>query len=197
MDSIHNFNLRRLDNFSEYLILENAFLPHEIENINQHWENEQSSQAQLEGDETTTENEEIRKSKVISIDPEADNSWIYQRLTQISHQSNNHSYNFDLAGFYEPLQLAQYNHEDFFNWHLDFGIGDSSTRKLSITIQLSDPDSYEGGDLQFRINNKEINAPRSLGTAIIFPSFIMHRVTPISSGFRRSLVGWVSGNHYR
>ena len=197
MDNIHSFNLRRLDNFSEFLTLENSFLPHEIENINQHWKNEISSKAQLEGNKDEPENDEIRKSHVISFVPEPKNSWIYQRLTQISHQCNNHSYNFDLAGFHEPLQLAQYDHEDFFDWHLDFGIGDSSTRKLSISIQLSDPDSYEGGDLQFRINNKEIDAPRAQGTAIIFPSFIMHRVTPIVSGFRRSLVGWVSGNHYR
>ena len=66
-----------------------------------------------------------------------------------------------------------------------------------MTIQLSDADAYEGGDLQFMINNKIVNAPREKGTIIIFPSFVMHRVTPITKGTRQSIVGWVSGPPYR
>lgn len=66
-----------------------------------------------------------------------------------------------------------------------------------MTIQLSDTDAYEGGDLQFMINNKIENTPREKGTIIIFPSFIMHRVTPITKGTRHSIVGWVSGPPYR
>ncbi len=197
MSNIHSFQLSRLDNFTEFLLLENAFLPHELNILNNYWKEELAKKAELEGHEDRTEDDKIRKSSVISITPEGKNKWIYDRLTDVSNQCNHHSYSFDLAGFYEPLQLAEYKEEDFFDWHLDFGIGDSSTRKLSISIQLSDSDEYTGGDLQFRRNNNVITAPREKGTAIIFPSFIMHRVTPIKSGSRRSLVGWVSGNHYR
>ena len=64
-------------------------------------------------------------------------------------------------------------------------------------MQLSDADSYEGGDLQFMINNKTVTAPREKGTIIIFPSFVMHRVTPVIKGTRESIVGWVSGPPYR
>jgi PKHD-type hydroxylase len=93
--------------------------------------------------------------------------------------------------------LTRYSDGDFFNWHLDFGAGEISARKLSMTIQLSDPDEYEGGDLQFMINEKIVTAPREKGTLIIFPSFMIHRVTPIIRGTRQSIVGWVSGPPFR
>jgi PKHD-type hydroxylase len=93
--------------------------------------------------------------------------------------------------------LAKYVEGDFFDWHLDFGPGESSKRKLSMTIQLSDPSEYEGGDLQFMINQNIVSASREKGIIVIFPSFILHRVTPITKGTRQSIVGWVSGPPYR
>ena len=193
----HSFPLNRLDNFTEFLSIDHSFIVHEINQIQDYWNDEKAKVAELEGNEESTLDDTIRKSKVLPIIPSSDTKWIFQRLTDLATNCNNHSYHFDLSGFHEPLQLAEYNEEDFFDWHLDFGVGQSSTRKLSISIQLSDSDSYEGGNLQFRINNKVIDAPRAKGTAIIFPSFIMHRVTPITKGSRKSLVGWVSGNHYK
>ena len=125
------------------------------------------------------------------------NKWIYDRLAMLCMQTNAEKYGFDLQGFYQELQLTRYSEGNFFNWHLDFGAGEISARKLSITVQLSDPDEYEGGDLQFMINDKTVNAPRTQGTVIVFPSFIMHRVTPVTKGTRQSIVGWVSGHPYR
>jgi PKHD-type hydroxylase len=80
---------------------------------------------------------------------------------------------------------------------MDFGAGEISHRKLSLTVQLSDPAHYEGGVLQFMLNQKIVDAPKERGTVIVFPSFMMHRVTPVERGVRRSLVGWVSGHPYR
>jgi PKHD-type hydroxylase len=80
---------------------------------------------------------------------------------------------------------------------MDFGTGELSNRKLSITVQLSDPDEYEGGELQFMVNQNIFTAPKDKGTAIIFPSFALHRVTPITKGSRKSIVGWISGAPYR
>ena len=85
----------------------------------------------------------------------------------------------------------------FFEWHMDFGAGNISNRKLSITVQLSDPEEYEGGELQFMINQNIITAPKEKGTAIIFPSFALHRVTPVTSGVRKSIVGWIGGPPYK
>jgi PKHD-type hydroxylase len=80
---------------------------------------------------------------------------------------------------------------------MDFGSGDISNRKLSITVQLSDPSEYEGGELQFMINQHIITAPKEKGTAIIFPSFALHRVTPVTKGARKSIVGWIGGPPYK
>jgi PKHD-type hydroxylase len=68
---------------------------------------------------------------------------------------------------------------------------------MKITVQLSDPDEYEGGDLEFMINGKSVVRPREKGTAIVFPSFINHRVTEISKGTSQAIVGWVAGSRFR
>jgi PKHD-type hydroxylase len=77
---------------------------------------------------------------------------------------------------------------------MDIGHGSGSLRKISVVIQLSDPTEYEGGELQvmngeepYRVCNKE------KGSLIMFPSFLLHRVTPVTKGCRRSLVLWISG----
>jgi PKHD-type hydroxylase len=97
-----------------------------------------------------------------------------KKMASLAIQTNIERYWFDLRGFHEELQLAKYVEGDFFDWHLDFGVGGFSSRKLSMTIQLSDPDEYEGGDLQFMVNQNIVTAPREKGTIVIFPlsSFI-------------------------
>ncbi len=194
MLNLYSFPPVPLPNFTEFLTAEGAFTPEEVDKINQLWSGDKSHAAELEGKELQVDN--LRKSTLVPIHPNEDNRWIFDKMSAIIGQSNQY-YQFDLNGFYEPLQIAEYSVGDFFDWHLDFGVGHSSTRKLSMTIQLSDPESYEGGDLEFHINQNEVKAPRSIGTVIVFPSFIRHRVTPITKGTRRSIVGWVSGPPYR
>ena len=75
---------------------------------------------------------------------------------------------------------------------MDFG-GSNSTRKISLSIQLTNENSYEGGDLEFMINRSTIKAPREKGTAILFPYYITHRVTDVTKGKRNSLVFWFHG----
>lgn len=191
--SIYPFQPYQLNNFVEYLIAEATLLPHEAENIKSLWDNNKIEQAALDGG---INEDQLRKSKVMAISSENETNWLFKRLGERATEANKY-YGFDLNGFFEPLQLASYSIEDHFDWHLDFGVGHSSKRKLSIVIQLSDTNDYEGGDLEFQINNKTVKAPRSKGTAIIFPSFIRHRVTKITKGTRYSLVGWVSGNPFR
>lgn len=188
------FQPYQLPNFTEFLVSEMTIMPHEIEQVNQLWDDQKSEEAQLEGGDLVDET--LRKSSVIAVEPGGKEDWIFQRMTARIQQANQY-YHFNLNGFFEPLQLAEYGEGDFFDWHLDFGAGASSNRKLSLTIQLSNPDDYEGGDLEFQINNNIVKAPRTQGTAIIFPSFIMHRVTEITKGRRRSIVGWVAGPPFR
>ena len=76
-----------------------------------------------------------------------------------------------------------------------------SHRKLSMTIQLSDPDDYEGGDFVFNVNqigqSPDREQLRKKGTVLVFPSFIMHGVKPVTKGTRKSLVSWIEGPTWR
>ena len=192
---VYPFELPMLHHFAEFLFSDALFTPQEIDRINSYWDASQSGQAELEGGETVKE--DLRKSAVIGLEATAEYQWMYDKLANICLQCNNERYFFHLTGFYEQLQLAEYGVDDFFDWHLDFGVGLASPRKMSISVQLSDENDYEGGDLEFMINQKQVKAPRKRGTVIIFPSFILHRVTPITKGKRRSLVGWISGPPFR
>jgi PKHD-type hydroxylase len=89
----------------------------------------------------------------------------------------------------EPPQLAEYTQGDEYIWHLDLG-SQRLRRKLSASVQLSDSTDYDGGDLEFW--NTE-TAPRTQGTLIVFPSYLLHRVTPVTRGTRLSLVAWAIG----
>jgi PKHD-type hydroxylase len=191
----YSFGLQLKHDFAEYVYYQGLFLPHEIDRILNFWDDDKTIKATI--DSESKYDDELRKSSVMFIENSQENDWVYNKLAGLAINCNNERYWFDLLGFHQELQLTRYSKGDFFDWHLDFGKGGISDRKLSMTMQLSDPDDYEGGDLQFMINQNIVNAPREKGTIIIFPSFIMHRVTPITKGIRQSIVGWVSGPPYR
>ena len=117
--------------------------------------------------------------------------WIYGRLAKLMNFANK-SWDFDLNGETEHIQFTHYLPGNFFDWHIDLGEKETSTRKLTCVIQLSKPDAYIGGDLQLNINNAK-SVPRDCGTAIIFPTFVLHRVTNIEQGERFTLVSWANG----
>lgn len=195
IDNIYPFPLPQNPEFTEFVTCD-GLLPHELDQIDSLWNHETKTRAEVSGGDSLYV-EEIRRSSVIPVMPEEQYEWIFNRISTLASQANIEKYGFDILGLYEPLQMAEYGPDDYFQWHMDFGPGESSRRKLSLTVQLSDPDSYEGGNLQFLINNRTVDAPRDRGTVVIFPSFVLHRVTPVTSGRRRSIVGWISGVPYR
>ena len=122
-------------------------------------------------------------------------SWIYEKLFRCVKDANDARFNFDLSGFFEDLQLTRYeSNGGHYDWHEDQGVGQFSIRKLSIVVQLTDPKEYEGGDLEI---HGEGAAERTQGTVFVFPSFVTHRVLPITKGQRHSLVAWISGTPFR
>ena len=70
-------------------------------------------------------------------------------------------------------------------------------RKRSLVLQLSDPSDYEGGDLEFFVSAEPTPVERKKGLIVAFPSFVLHHVTPVTSGTRRTLVVWLSGPKFR
>ena len=129
---------------------------------------------------------------------ESDFDWIYATLADAISQTNNEHFQFDLT-YLTALQYTVYNGNDHSNYqkHLDVG-RQFPNRKLSFSVQLSDDAEYTGGDLRFHyIKNQPEVAPREKGTVVFFPSWIVHDVTPVTQGTRRSLVGWVNGPNFK
>lgn len=136
----------------------------------------------------------IRDSKVCFLSPDTDTGWIFSKLQSVV-ASANQKYRFNLSGFREPLQVAEYESGGHYNWHLDIGADITSGRKLSVSVQLTDGDTYEGGGLEF-LNINTPKLPRSIGSIVIFPSYLPHRVNPVTQGIRRSLVAWIHGSPF-
>ena len=191
----YNFAVPLNDYFVPYVSYHGLFLPHELDRIDRLWRREESVEATLSGENRY--DDELRQSSVMFLSADDAHRWIFDKLAMVAQSANMERYRFDLSGFFQELQLAEYAQGQFFDWHMDFGTGEISHRKLSLTLQLSDPNDYDGGTLQFMINQRIENAPKERGTIIVFPSFVMHRVTPVDNGVRRSVVGWVSGHPYR
>ena len=110
---------------------------------------------------------------------------------------NAQHFRFDLTGFGETLQLTNYDQSEngMYGWHQDYGGGIS--RKLSMAVQLTDPAEYEGGNLQVMTAANPQNIRKQRGLIAIFPSYVLHQVTPVTQGSRQSLVAWVSGPAFK
>lgn len=115
---------------------------------------------------------------------------LYKQIADRVARANQFGYDFDIAGLFGDLQLLEYGEGAKYDWHIDIGPGHAAHRKLSVIIQLSDPNSYEGGDVIFKASEREHTLPRDRGTIAIFPSYILHKVTPVTKGTRYSLVTW-------
>ena len=103
----------------------------------------------------------------------------------------NRSLGFDLRGWAAPAVL-RYRPGQHYDWHVDMGKDDLASRKLSVIVLLSETDDDEGGELEWMPDLGP--CPREVGTLLMFPSFMPHRVTPVTSGERFALVTWVHGN---
>jgi len=129
--------------------------------------------------------------------PGEDTAWIFNRIVDVIKDINAQHFKFELNQF-EPLQFTSYDssRQEFYGRHMDCTMGSlhkTATRKLSITIQLSDAIDYQGGDLLLYPGSHANAAPKALGQLVCFPSFIVHEVTPVTQGTRYSLVTWVHG----
>jgi PKHD-type hydroxylase len=150
-------------------------------------------------------NHDIRRSKVKFIQASDQNyKDVFDRLWIMAVEANKMFFDFHLSkldyvqiGRYDDVDKGEYtSHQDVFWMNKD----PKFHRKLSCSIQLSDPRVYEGGDLRFdQLGAEEPPSDelRLQGTSIFFPSFVFHRVTPVTKGTRYSLVAWFDGPKWR
>lgn len=122
--------------------------------------------------------------------------WLYRRATD-GIESINNLYGFDLD-YIEILQFTIYDRVgDFYSSHMDLMPDHVHYRKLSFSVQLSDPNDYEGSNLELMNGEEYVPMERIQGKAVFFPSFVPHRVTELKKGSRYSLVGWVCGPSWK
>lgn len=144
----------------------------------------------------------IRSSVIKWVPPNQEWAWLYDKLMNMITEANDSLWNFNLYGGLDSIQYTEYHASEHghYGWHQDIGPGMLSTRKVSVTVQLSDPSEYDGGDLEYfqggDIDNAQ-KAERNKGLVFIFPSFMMHRITKVTRGVRKSFVLWVGGDHYK
>jgi PKHD-type hydroxylase len=147
-------------------------------------------------DEENTD--KFRKSNIKWLPFDSKWEWVIDKIMSQVTEANNTIWNFDLKSIIDNIQYTEYDgNGGHYDWHLDIGPGSISHRKISVVIQLSDPNDYVGGDLQIMTGSEYTTIPRGKGTVVIFPSFLLHRVVPLTSGNRKSLVLWVGGEHYK
>jgi PKHD-type hydroxylase len=139
----------------------------------------------------------IRDSFVQFLFPNDVTGWVFQRLAGAVNTINQQFFGFDLYAMEQGLQFTRYQAPgEHYEWHIDRGM-QTGTRKLSLSLQLSDPDDYEGGDLEMWFGGEPTKASRERGMMTFFPSYVMHRVSPVTKGVRYSLVCWVSGQPFK
>jgi len=142
-----------------------------------------------------TINMSIRDSQVSFLDNNAETAWIYERVFKTVDHLNQQYWRFELAGS-EPFQIATYTSDGHYKYHLDLGgQPPMNRRKISLSVQLSGPEDYDGGEFETLASHDPVVAPKTKGSFILFPSWVLHRVRPVTRGVRRSLVAWIVGNN--
>jgi PKHD-type hydroxylase len=141
-------------------------------------------------------NHDIRKCKISWINYQ-EGKFIYEKISQAVMNLNNQFFKFDLTGFVEDFQFTEYVAPDnYYTYHVDRGLN-SPVRKLSIVLQLTDSSEYQGGDLELFYSAAPEKMPKDIGKLIVFPSYSLHRVLPVTKGTRYSLVGWIHGKPFK
>jgi len=154
-----------------------------------------------------------RKSDLVWLN----DTWIYKEIHPYVNKANkNAGWNFDWLRS-ESCQFTKYKHNQYYDWHCDSwdkpyekeGPEKGMIRKLSVTCQLTDSSEYSGGELQFdtrsydphmRDEDKHVITSKEIlpkGSIVVFPSFVWHRVQPVTRGTRYSLVIWNLGYPFK
>ena len=167
----------------------NVFTPEEIAAIRLMGESASGLQGKVENAPRSH-----RNCSVAWLEPEG---WLAEKLEEAIAHINEQFFGFDLEGFAEAFQYTLYREGGWYGWHVDKGENTAAPRKLSLTIQLSAPDEYEGGEFQINNGSEVLQFGREQGRVLAFPSWVLHQVTPVSRGTRRSLVVWIHGAPFR
>lgn len=141
-----------------------------------------------------------RRNSIISwVNINEETKWVYQRLTDCILEVNESFFEYNLTKL-EKLQFTRYYGENVGMYcpHIDCSTGYyHENRKLSFVMQLSNPEDYEGGELRLHQGAIPDRIPKEKGLITFFPSHTLHECTPVTSGIRYTLVGWIYGPKFK
>jgi PKHD-type hydroxylase len=182
------------ENLSNYYTVQNALSKEELKQIQTVLATKILVDAQVGSQNSGSVEPSIRRSKVFWLPKTDEFAQLYTLFHKVIGQCNDTYYRFKLTEITEHIQYTVYSSEDegFYDWHMDMGPG-KSNRKLSLVCQLTDPTEYEGGELRIHTGHGHVTAEKEQGIIILFPSYLLHCVTPVTKGTRRSLVLWIEG----
>lgn len=152
-----------------------------------------------QGSPSVEETVKVRRSPIAWIRSDVQsNRWIFERLTNHIVGINKQFFNYDLTDI-QSLQFTRYDGSEggFYGKHIDMMYQGTGTRKLSVSVQLSDGGDYEGGDLLLHTRDDPERPFKQQGTGIFFPSWTLHEVSPVTKGIRYSLVAWIQGPRFK
>lgn len=175
-----------------------TFTKEECEKIIAIADNRYPQKAKVGSEAESQVSTKIRDVEEYAIEMNDSTRWIYEKLSAAITIANSEYYKYDIIGITHELQLLHYKSDEFqghYDWHVDVGTGNAATRKISASLMLSPENSYEGGDLIINDHGNIINSCREQGSINMFPSYILHKVTPVTSGERWVLVIWINGVH--
>lgn len=183
-----------IDHVEDYVCIDNFLNNEEVAEVIKHSRKYKLQSSTLVNDISV---KEIRDSSSVFIAPQGI-EWLFRKLSLACHELNDKYFRFDIFGFIEGLQFTEYvAPSQHYNFHID-KLRNNRVRKLSVILQLTDEHDYEGGNLELHLGNDNnlFKAHRNKGALIMFPSYILHRVTPVTQGKRNSLVGWITGKPF-
>ena len=181
-------------NFS-HMSLDDAFSDEEVVRIRSYFDNQDAELGKI----GNSIDEALRKSKINWLyNHDGESDWLYRKLTDYVNEANTKYFKYDLH-FLESIQLSEYNesYQGKYAKHVDYGFTELINRKLSFTVQLSDPWEYEGGNLLLYPGSDTVSITKKKGSLTLFSSFMLHEVTEVTQGTRLSAVGWVSGPKFK
>lgn len=203
---LEQIKIPKNDNFPGYINLnknnwtELIFTKEECESIINIAKYSYSHKGLIGGSEDTAKMDyNVRTADIYPIPNDDTNQWIYKKVSNAVQIANilYFDYDIEVSSINNLIQLIHYKYDPenpgHYDWHVDCGEGDPSTRKISFVAQLSSPDDYEGCELIVDNHGFKIQASKDQGSINMFPSYQTHKVNHITSGERFALVVWIHG----
>ena len=139
-----------------------------------------------------------KRTTTISWIPFKEMQPMYNQINEFIQKANRNHFGFGDIQITEQAQFTEYPEGGFYDWHMDTDVNmqhEPPVRKISMTLLLSPENQFEGGDLELMAPGKRVKLKQ--GHAIIFASFLNHRVAPVTRGVRQSLVMWFGGEPFK